>query len=102
MAIKKRVHGSGTLTVTMAGTPVQFPSIVARSVIITSHESNSVEGGPNKDVAIGASDVIAASGTRKGILLYPTNSVEIAVGNLNELYADATVNTAVIHYFWTR
>jgi len=80
-----------TVTITTAGTRVQLPNLPCRSLLLQAHEGNASIGSGGV-VVVGASDVVAASGSRNGIAIYATNSQRFDVGNANMLYVDATEN----------
>src|SRR4051794_6704976 len=86
--------GDGTATVTTAGTPVQLPNIPVRKVVIQALESNS------GTIVVGSSTVVAAVATRRGMALYPTNSVDLNVNNLNLIWIDSTASGDKIHYYY--
>lgn len=77
----------GRKTVTTAGTAVQLAAsqgIV--SVAITALEANT------GIITIGASTVLAASGTRRGLPLAAKQTATICTDDLADVYIDATVN----------
>lgn len=84
--------GDGTATVTTAGTAVQLSAQACRKVIIQAHENNTGA------IAIGGSTVVAALVGRRGTILYPTQTVELAVANLNLIYVDSISNGDKINY----
>lgn len=79
--------GDGRKTVAVAGTAEALGASTSTSlVIITALEANT------NVVVVGASTVVAASGTRRGKPLMPNESVEIAISNLNLVYLDTVVS----------
>lgn len=89
----------GTVTVTTAGTRVQLPNVPCKKVLIQCHESNgSLSNGGS--VTIGGSGVVAALVSRRGYTIYPTQSQEFLVTNLNKLYVDSLDNGAKITYIY--
>ena len=87
---------TGTKTVTTAGTDVALvgSSTPCKRVIIQSQTDNTGL------IAVGASGVDATEATGDGILLYPGDSVEIDIDNLNRLYIDATVNGEGVRFLY--
>ena len=88
--------GDGIKKVTTAGTAVQVSttSIPCRKVLIQACPENT------GTVVVGASTVVAASGTRRGYALVPGQDVVLAVTDVNKLYADATVSGEGISYVY--
>ena len=88
--------GDGTQTVTSAGARVQLStsSTACKRVLIQALETNTGV------LVVGGSTVIAASGSRRGYALYPTQSVLLTVSNLNLVYLDSTANGDVAHYLY--
>lgn len=80
------------LTVAVAGTAQQFPSVAAKSVAVTAETDNTGY------IVVGGSSVVAALATRRGIPLAPGDTAVFAVANLNELYIDTTVSTDGVTY----
>jgi hypothetical protein len=78
----------GTKAVTTAGTRVALvaESTPCRMVQIQAKPENT------DTVVVGASTVVAASGTRRGIALVPGQSVALRVTDLNVLYLDSVVS----------
>ena len=91
----------GTQTVTTLGTRVQLSasSVPCKRVWVQSYESNGslTNGGL---VVVGGSGVVAASGTRNGYALYPTQGAWFEVNNLNLLYIDSVDNGANVAYHY--
>ncbi len=82
---------SGSQTVTTAGTPVPLVSggnrIPCDMVMISADQGNT------REVAIGDQNVRAASGSVKGVLVYPGNvPVVFYVDDLTRLWVDAVVS----------
>lgn len=75
-------------TVTSAGTAVQLivASTPAKWIIVTALTNNT------QQVNVGASTVLAASGTSRGTPLLPGDSVSLLIDNVNEVYVDSRVN----------
>jgi len=88
--------GTTTVTVASAGTPVQMStaSVPCTRVIVQCHESNT---GP---ITVGNSNVIGALTGRKGWTIYPTNSQEFHVSDLNLLYVDAVNSGDKAHIYY--
>lgn len=86
--------GSGTKTVTTAGTAVQLANQSCKRVIIQAHESNT------GTIVVGGSSVVAALATRQGFALYPTQSAVFYVSNTNLLYIDSTVDGDKTNYYY--
>lgn len=89
--------GDGLKAVTTAGTRVALAAVSTpcKRVIIQAHESNT------GNVVVGSSTVVAALGaTRRGIVLYPTNTIELKVTDLASIYIDSTVNGDSVHYYY--
>lgn len=84
------VKASGTITVTAAGVPHRFTTgNVSCSVVFLSADLGNTEG----PMVVGDSNVVAASGAQRGVVIIPGNApVPIAIGNLNLLYVDAMTN----------
>lgn len=78
----------GIKLVTTAGTRVALVSASTKCRMVT------IQARPeNTDtVVVGASTVVAASGTRRGIALVPGASVELRVKDLANVYVDAVVS----------
>lgn len=83
-----------TLAVTTAGTRVQLPNQACSRVLIQAHPNNT------GDIVVGGANVVAASGTRRGLALYGSQWQEFFVSNLNKLYIDATQNGDKINYIF--
>lgn len=89
--------GDGLKLVATAGTAVQLAAATAvRKVTIQARPENT------DVVVVGASTVVAASGTRRGIALLPGASVTLNVKDLSDLYVDAVTNNDGVSYvyFW--
>ena len=90
---------SGSATVATAATAVQLGSSgTCKRVWIGSYESNGdlTNGGL---ICVGNSAVVAAAGTRTGLVLYPTQGDWFNVSNTNLLYIDSVDDAASINYF---
>lgn len=87
--------GSGTTTITTAGTAVQLTatSTPCKYVMIASDEDNS--GGL---AAVGDANVVAAAGSQRGILLPGPTPRRIDIDNVNKLYVDAQSNGDKVCY----
>lgn len=84
------VAAAGTAEALVAvSTPIRLVEIQARP------ENTGV-------VVVGASTVVAAAGTRRGIALVPGQSVALRVKDLSEVYVDAAVSGEGVSfvYFW--
>lgn len=81
---------------TTAGTSVQLStsSIPCRMVTIQARPENT------DTVVVGASTVVAASGTRRGIALVPGASVTLRVTDVNKLYLDSVVSGEGVSYVY--
>jgi len=86
--------GDGTATVTTAGTRVQLPSVPCSRVRIQAHPNNS------GDMVVGGANVIAASGTRRGLALFSSQWAEFSVNDLSKLYIDSTASGDKINYIY--
>ena len=86
----------GHKAVTTAGTAVALvsASTPCRLVVINAKPENT------DTVVVGASTVVAASGTRRGISLIPGQSVTLRVTDLNVLYLDAVVSGEGVSYVY--
>ncbi len=86
----------GTKTITTAGVRVQLSteSIACRRVFVQAHESN-VDW-----VVAGGSGVIAASATRKGMALSPTQGEFFNVNNLNLIWLDAVSSGDKVNFYY--
>lgn len=86
----------GIKAVTTAGTAVALvsSSTLCRMVIIQARPENT------GTIVVGASTVVAASGTRRGIALVPGQSVSLRVTDLANLYLDATVSGEGVSYVY--
>lgn len=67
-----------------------------RAVLINARPENTDQ------VVVGASTVVAAAGTRRGIALVPGGSVMLRVRDLADVYVDAVVSGEGVSfvYFW--
>ena len=88
--------GDGTVNLTTAGTAQQVStsSVPCKRVIITAHESNT------NAITVGASTVVGALVGRRGKTLFPTQSEEFFVQNLNILYFDGITTGDDIHFYY--
>ena len=86
--------GDGRQTVTTAGTAVQFASQACKQVTFTALSTNTGV------VAIGASTVLAAAGTRRGVPLNSGDSVTLDLSNVNLAFVDSTVNGEGVSFLW--
>lgn len=85
--------GHGVTTVTTAGTDVALAASTAcKRVIIQAQTDNT------STIAVGASGVDATIATGNGIVLYPGDSIEIEIDNLNDIYIDSLVNGEGVRY----
>ena len=86
----------GIKAVTTAGTAVALvsSSTLCRMVQIQARPENTGV------IVVGASTVVAASSTRRGIALVPGASVSIRVTDLVNLYLDATVSGEGVSYVY--
>lgn len=93
-------NGDGTQTVTTLGTRVQLHADrPCKRVWVQSHEDNGAltNGGL---VTVGGSGVVAASASRSGRALYPTNGEWFEINNLNLLWIDSVDDGAKVHYYY--
>lgn len=87
--------GSGTKTVTMAGTRVALaPSTAAKYVTVQSHDANPL----GSLLVVGGAAVVAATGSRQGIALPPGGAYSFPCDNLNDVNLDGTVDGLVATY----
>ena len=79
---------TGTKTVTTAGTRVQLSSTWAqcKEVVITAYQANTGV------MAIGDSNVVAASGSERGATINAAQTEYLHDVNLSSIYIDSTVN----------
>lgn len=87
----------GRKTVTSAGTAVAIGSGVqpVSSVAITAETDNTGY------VVVGASDVVAATATRKGTPLNPGDTIVLDNVRLDQVYIDSIVSTDGVTYIAT-
>lgn len=78
--------GDGRKIVTAAGTAENFASQACKYVIIVGLPGNT------NGVVIGGSTVVAATGTRRGVVLYAEQSQRFDVTNMNLLWIDSITN----------
>ena len=63
----------------------------------------SADLGNTNPMLLGSSDVVAASGSQKGVVLIPGNSpITVYIDNLNKLYVDAQTDGDAITYNYYR
>lgn len=74
------------LTVTTAGTEVQFTALACKKVTIVAETDNT------SYVVVGGSTVVAALATRRGVPLGAGDSVTFEINNMNLLYLDSLVD----------
>lgn len=89
--------GDGIQLVASAGTAEALASSTScRKVTVQARPENT------DVVVVGASTVVAAAGTRRGIALVPGQSVTLNVTDLADLYVDAAVTGEGVSYvyFW--
>lgn len=91
-----RTIADGLKLVTTAGTAEALvsSSTKCRRVQIQARPENT------DVVVVGASTVVAASGTRRGIALVPGQSVMLNITDLNLLYVDAAVSGEGVSYVY--
>lgn len=84
----------GRKEVTSAGTRVQLTSTPTpiKQVAVTAETNNT------NTVVVGASTVVAAVGTRKGIPLVPSGSITLQVDDLADVWIDSVVDTEGVTY----
>lgn len=88
--------GDGTKTITTAGVRVQLSttSVPCKRVIIQAHESN------NGTVVVGGATVVAVLGSRRGNAIFPTQSEDFKVSDLNLLYIDSTASADKVNFYY--
>lgn len=90
--------GDGLQLVASAGTAeaLASESTAVRAVLVQALPENT------GNVVVGASTVVAASATRRGICLVPGQSVMLRVKDLADLYVDAVVANEGVSFvkFW--
>lgn len=86
--------GTGSSTVSTAGTRVQLPDQTIDRVYVQAAPGNSGE------VVIGGSDVVADTANREGLALYGSQWQFFTPKNLNKLYIDATQDGDKINYIY--
>ncbi|OGG65120.1 hypothetical protein A2Z56_02415 [Candidatus Kaiserbacteria bacterium RIFCSPHIGHO2_12_45_16] len=79
--------GDGLQLVAAAGTAeaLSATSVPCRAVLINARPENTDQ------VVVGASTVVAAAATRRGIAIVPGGSVLLRVTDVNKIYVDAVV-----------
>lgn len=82
-----RVLGSGTFTVTTAGTPVQLTAGACQEVLLEADVDNG-----NTILYFGDANIDALSDPPRGNILFPSNRERVNCKNANEIYVDSTVN----------
>ena len=82
-----KVIQTGIITVTAAGVPHRLTTAdLSCSMVLVSADIGNTEG----PMVVGNSDVVAASGAQRGVVVVPGNApVSMAVGNLSMLWVDA-------------
>lgn len=90
------VIGDGIQLVASAGTAeaLAASSTPCRRVIVSARPENT------DVVVVGASTVVAAVGTRRGISLAPGQNVEIPIKDVASLYVDAVVTGEGVSYVY--
>lgn len=89
------IVGDGRAFVTTAGTRVALAASTAVKEVTISAELDNTGV-----LVVGGATVVAALATRRGVPLYPGDSVTIATDNLNEVYIDAMVSTDGCSYVY--
>lgn len=86
----------GRKTVTSAGTAEKLiaSSTPCSKVIIMALVSNT------DIVVVGASTVVAANGTRRGIALIALSSIEIQINDVSKIYLDAVVSGEGVSFIY--
>jgi len=69
-------------------------SVPCRRVLVQAHESNTAE------VVVGGATVVGALVGRRGVALFPTQTYEFKVSDLNMLYIDSTVGSSQVNYYY--
>jgi hypothetical protein len=87
--------GDGRKTVTTAGTRVALSTTTScKKVTIQALDTNT------DAIVVGGSTVVAASATRRGIVLLPYNSFTISVDDLADIYIDSVVSGEGVTYLY--
>lgn len=84
-----RSNGEGSKNVAAAGTPEKLlaASTPCSEVAVTARPGNTGK------IAVGFSAAVrAAAGGEVGAILSPGDTISVPVGNVNQVYIDATVN----------
>lgn len=91
-----RTIGDGVKSVTTAGTAVQLTSsaTACRVVRIQARVANS------GNIAVGASTVVAAAGSERGIILVPGAWADFRITDVSKLYIDAAVSGEGVSYLY--
>ena len=86
--------GDGRKTVSTAGTREQFTAQACKYVIIVGLPGNT------NGVVIGGTTVVAATGTRQGVVLYAEQSQRFDISNMNALWIDSITNGEGVAFLW--
>lgn len=85
----------GVKTVTTAGTPVALAASTAcKRIVVQSQTDNTGL------IAVGGSGVDATEATGNGIILYPGDSIELAIDNLADVFINSTVNGDGVRFIY--
>jgi len=83
--------------VTTAGTRVQLTAAMASIITITAETDNT------GNIAVGGSTVVAATGSQRGAILGPGDSITLPVEQISDIYIDSTVSgDGVTYVYFTR
>lgn len=84
----------GRTVVATAGTAVQISttSTPCRRITIQAETNNT------GNIAVGASTVVAAVATARGVILAAGDAVDVYINNLDKVYIDSTVNGDGVTY----
>jgi hypothetical protein len=74
---------SGTLTGATSGTPTQMAAQACKTLRLEAPWKNS------DVVVVGESTIVVWSLTRQGLVLWPGDTIDIQIDNMNRLYYDA-------------
>ena len=86
--------GDNRRVVTTAGTRVQLDAQACKRIFVQAESDNT------GIIVVGGSTVVAAAGSERGILLFPTNGQWFNINNANLLYIDSTVNGDGVSLFY--
>lgn len=76
------IFGSGSISVSTPGEPVQLPNIPCAEVTLTAFENNA------KNVYVGGANVSAEIGSQNGAPLSPLGTISVKIDNLSKIFVD--------------